>query len=142
MKNLLILLLTAFSMNIYAQEEKVYQYIDSELTTKPKPTQEFIDWLKENNEKLGMKAPYSSKKGTRVTLVFTVDKNGEIQNPKIWRGIGQRYDEYAHGLIKNNPNFWMAGATAKGNVATQIYYQLDFIKNANSIRNKANEPID
>lgn len=137
----LIILLATISFNLYGQEAKVYDYQSTELIEKPKPSQEFINWLMEHNEKLWKKAPYSSKKGTRVTLVFTVDENGKIQNPKIWRGIGQGYDEYAYELISDNPNTWTPGKIDQGSVPTQVYYQLDYIKNINSIRNKANELI-
>ncbi|MDF2159066.1 hypothetical protein [Algoriphagus sp. CAU 1675] len=137
---ILILICFAFlTYNVKAQSEKIYDYSNPSLTIKPAPSEEFEIWLKENNQKLGVKAPYSSKKGTKVTLVFIVDENGRIQNPKIWRGIGQGYDEYAYELIKSNPNYWISGKTDASNVKTEVYYQLDFMKNNNSIRTKEND---
>ena len=142
MKYIIHLLLFTFSTGLLAQEAKVYEFTNSELIEKPQPSAEFVKWLEENNKKLGNKALYSSKKETRVTLVFVVDKTGEIQNPMIWRGIGQGYDKYAHQLVKNNPYTWSPGKTKEESVSTQVYYQLDFIKNRNSIRDKLNKPID
>lgn len=142
MKKLLLILLSSLSFELSAQSNEVFDYTSHELTKKPQPTEEFISWFKKNNEKLGKKAPESSKKSTRVTLVFIVDENGRIQNPKVWRGIGQGYDQYAHKLLKNNPNLWAPGTIKDLAVSTQVYYQLDFIKNNNSIRNKENELIE
>lgn len=89
MRLFLILFLSFFSLRVHSQSTKIYDYLTPELTIKPSPSKEFIIWLKNNNQKLGVKAPYSSKKETKVTLVFEVDENGQIQNPKIWRGIGR-----------------------------------------------------
>lgn len=141
MRLIITLLLLTFSWRIHAQSKEVYEFQDPDLTTKPNPTTEFVNWLKKNNQKLGVKAPYSTKKETKVTLVFIVDENGKIQNPKIWRGIGQGYDEYAYHLIKNNPNGWNSGKINSGNVKSEVYYQLDFIKNKNSIRDQENGPV-
>lgn len=139
MKHLFLFLFLSISISVHAQSEKVYNYLNGDLINQPEPTEEFIFWLKEHNEKLGKKAPLNSKKDTKVTLVFIVDENGQIQNPKIWRGIGQGYDEYAYNLIKNNPNPWTPARSENGNVKTEVFYQLDFIKNKNSIRSETNE---
>lgn len=141
MRLIITLLLLIISLRIHAQSNEVYEFQDPDLTIKPTPTTDFVNWLKNNNQKLGVKAPYSSKKETKVILVFIVDENGKIQDPKIWRGIGQGYDEYAYHLIKNNPYGWNSGKTDGGNVKSEVYYQLDFIKNKNSIRNQENGPV-
>jgi hypothetical protein len=85
--------------------------------------------VEKNNEKLGQKAPLSSKSGTRVTLVFIVTEEGKIKDLGVWRGIGQGYDEYAYHLIKNNPHTWQPGKDQSENVLTRVYYELDYIKN-------------
>lgn len=141
MKLFILILFSAISLNINAQDKSHFEYESKELIKKPEPTDEFTSWLKENNEKLGKKAPYSSKKGTKVTLVFIVDENGRIQNPGVWRGIGQGYDEYAYNLFKKNPYPWIPGRSENGNVKTEVYYQLDYMKNNNTIRSKSNTLI-
>lgn len=135
-KAVIILFFMTLALSLKAQQNAVYDYSNKELIQKPQPTPEFTSWLKENNEKLGIRAPESSKIGTRVTLFFIVDKNGKLTNTSIWRGIGQGYDQYAYDLFENNPNSWVPGSTKEGNVDTEVYYQLDFIKNKNSIKNK------
>lgn len=142
MKYILILIVTSISVNLLAQDADTYDYQSPDLMMKPAPTKAFTSWLAENNEKLGKKAPYSTEKSTRVTLVFTVDAEGNLLQPQIWRGIGQGYDEYALKLIKANPHKWKAGSTEEGPVATLVYFQLDYMKNKNSIRNRANQRID
>ncbi|MBN7815168.1 hypothetical protein [Algoriphagus pacificus] len=142
MKIFFLFAFLSISISIHAQSDKVYNYLSSDLIYKPEPSEEFTSWLKENNEKLGKKAPYNSKKDTKVTLVFIVDENGIIQNPKIWRGIGQGYDEYAYNLIKKNPNPWTPAKTENGNVKTEVFYQLDFMKNNNTIRSESNELLE
>lgn len=138
-----LLFLIAITLTSYSQDKKVYSYEDGELIEKPAPTREFIKWLKENNEKIGKSAPHSSKKTTKVTLVFLVDEEGNITNPKIWRGIGQGYDQYAHKLFIENPNKWSPGKTSNSEpVVTEVYYQVDFFKNKNKIMNKNNFPIN
>lgn len=142
MKIYLILLffLLASSSSLLAQNQQVYEIDSKELVKKPVPTPEFLDWIGTNNEKLGQKAPKSSKIGTRVTLVFEVNEEGKLIDPKIWRGIGQGYDEYAWNLFKKNPHSWIPGKTSEGKVTTTIYYQLDYMKNKNRIVTKDNMP--
>ena len=143
LKNLTVTLCLLVSMmGAFAQETKIYSCESGELKVKPSPTTEFTEWLATHNEKIGKAAPASTKKTTRVTLVFVVDKEGNLLNPKIWRGIGQGYDVYAHTLITGNPFKWLPGQI-KDNVPvdTEVYYELDYIKNNNRLMTKANEPL-
>ena len=144
MKSLVIILvLLVNAIETFAQKETIYSCEGSEIKIKPSPTKEFTEWIAANNEKIGKAAPASSKKDTKVTLVFVVDKDGNVIDPKIWRGIGQGYDEYAYKLIKANPFKWIPGQIV-GNetVNTEVYYQLDYIKNNNRIMTKENRPLD
>lgn len=125
-----------------AQESKIYQYSDNELTIKPSSTKEFEEWIYQNNTKIGKAAPASTKKITKVTLLFNVDTTGQIHKVFIWRGIGQGYDTYASELITNNPFRWVPGKNANLEpVETVVYYQLDYIKNKNFIVDKAIKAI-
>ncbi|RFS17697.1 energy transducer TonB [Emticicia sp. C21] len=144
MKNLTIIIFLLLStIKIFAQNDAIYSYQGSVLKIKPSPTKEFTEWIAANNEKLGKAAPASSKKDSKVTLVFVVAKDGNVIDPKIWRGIGQGYDEYAYKLIKANPFKWIPGETSgKEIVNTEVYYQLDYIKNNNRIMTKDNHPLD
>lgn len=139
---IIFLLLFASGSTLFAQAQKVYEIDSKELIKKPVPTVEFLSWLESNNEKIGQKAPYSSKKGTKVTLVFEINEDGNLIAPKIWRGIGQGYDEYAWNLIKENPHGWVAGETSSGKVSTTVYFQLDYMKNRNRVVTKENKPIN
>jgi hypothetical protein len=142
-KNYLILLffLVASCPTLIAQTPKVYDYEARELVKKPEPSPEFLEWLGVNNEKLGQKAPQSSKIGSRVTLVFQINEDGKLIDPKIWRGIGQGYDEYAWTLFRKNPHLWIPGETLEGKVTTTVYYELDYMKNKNRFVTKENTPI-
>lgn len=143
MKNLFILLVLflASGYSLLAQTQKVYEYDARDLVQKPEPSPEFLEWIMVNNKKLGQKAPKSSKIGSRVTLVFQINEKGQLINPKIWRGIGQGYDENAWELFKNNPHFWKPGETSSGKVTTTVYYELDYMKNKNRFVTKENTPI-
>lgn len=144
MKNLtIILFLLLCAIKTLAQKETIYSCEGSEIKIKPSPTKEFTEWIAANNEKIGKAASASSKKDTRVTLIFIIDKYGNLIDPKIWRGIGQGYDEYAYKLIKANPFKWIPGQIG-GNetVNTEVYYQLDYIKNNNRIMTKDNRPLN
>jgi hypothetical protein len=101
---LLALFCLFLPMCLIAQEKLVYELNSKELFQRPQPSPEFSAWLKKNNEKLGQKAPLSSKSGTRVTLVFIVTEEGKIKDLGVWRGIGQGYDEYAYHLVKKQPS--------------------------------------
>ncbi|NMM47924.1 hypothetical protein [Marinigracilibium pacificum] len=140
MRNLFVLLfLLGLSFTSYSQEEKVYAYNDEELIEKPAPTPEFTKWIKKNNEKIGKSAPHSTKETTKVTLVFLVDKQGDLKKIFIARGIGQGYDEYAHKLFTENPHKWTPGKNSKSEpVVTEVYYRLDYIKNKNKVVNGDN----
>ena len=144
MKNLCIIFLLFLSFTkSFAQNEAIHSYEESEIKIKPTPTKEFTEWIAANNEKIGKAAPASSKRDTKVTLVFVIDKDGNLINPKIWRGIGQGYDEYAYKLIKANPFKWLPGQTTSNEtVNTEVYYQLDYIKNNNRIMTKDNRPLN
>ena len=143
MKHLLFLLLSLLFTAAQAQPSAVYAYSDPQLVQKPRPTEAFTQWLAENNEKLGKAAPASTKKTTKVTVVLVIDTAGKVQEPKIWRGIGQGYDAYAQQLMQSNPHPWLPGQDAQGKpVATELYYQIDFVKNKNRVVNKENEPIE
>lgn len=59
------------------------------------------------------------------------------------RGVGQGYDEYAQQLMQSNPHPWLPGKDAQGKpVATEVFYQIDFVKNKNRLVNKENEAVD
>jgi hypothetical protein len=136
----LLFFLLASSTTVVAQNQKAYEFDSWDLIKKPVPTAEFLDWIGKNNEKLGQKAPKSSKIETRVTLVFQINEEGKLIDPKIWRGIGQGYDEYAWNLFRKNPHSWNPGETSGGKVTTTVYYQLDYMKNKNRIVSKDNMP--
>lgn len=139
---LLFLFFSAHFVLAQAQQSEVYAYADPQLVQKPIPTEAFTQWLAENNKKLGQAAPASTKKTSKVTVVLVVDTAGKVTKPMIWRGIGQGYDAYAQQLMQSNPHPWLPGKDAQGKpVATEVYYQIDFVKNKNRLVNKENEAV-
>lgn len=59
------------------------------------------------------------------------------------RGISQGYDEYAQQLMHSNPHPWLPGKDAQGKpVATEVYYQIDFVTNKSRVAIKANEVVN
>ncbi|MBX2967786.1 MAG: hypothetical protein KF803_00310 [Cyclobacteriaceae bacterium] len=128
---------------IYAQSNQVYDYTDDQVVVKPKPSQEFIEWLKTNNSKFGKPAKLNTPETTKVTLIFSIDEDGKVGSPQVWRGIGQGYDEEAYYLIKDNPYSWSAGELKNGTkVPVTVYYQLDHVTNDNKIVNVNNKVIE
>ncbi len=142
MKAILTALFILFPLITFAQDSDTFSYESRKLIIKPSPTLEFTQWLLENNEKYGKVATLSTRSTTKVTIVFVVDREGNILNPKIWKGIGQGYDNYAYYLIRNNPFKWNSGKNKNNeSVNTIVYYQLDFVKNNNKIMSKENYPV-
>jgi hypothetical protein len=142
MRAILTVSFILFSLITFAQNGYTFAYESRKLEIKPSPTSEFTQWFLENNEKFGKVAPLSTRSTTKVTLVFVVDKEGNILEPQIWRGIGQGYDAYALNLIRNNPFKWNPGKNKNNeSVDTEVYYQLDFVKNDNKIMSKENYPV-
>jgi hypothetical protein len=142
MKAILTISFILFSLITFEQNGDTFAYESRKLEIKPSPTYEFTQWFLENNEKFGKVATLSTRSTTKVTLVFVVDSEGNILDPKIWRGIGQGYDDYAYYLIRNNPFKWNSGKNKNNeSVNTEVYYQLDFVKNDNKIMSKENYPV-
>ena len=75
MKYLLIaFLFTSFSSRLQAQQEILYKFTNRKLVEKPHPSAEFVQWLKDNNKKVGTIEP--SNPSAKVTVVFTIDTDG------------------------------------------------------------------
>lgn len=144
MKHLLLFLFfSAHFAWAQAQQSAVYAYDDPQLAQKPMPTVAFTQWLAENNKKLGKAAPASTKKTSKVTVVLVVDTAGKVTKPMIWRGIGQGYDAYAQQLMQSNAHPWLPGKDPQGKpVATEVYYQIDFVTNKSRVAIKANEVVN
>lgn len=110
------------------QVRGIYKQEDKELSAKPEPLDKeaFEQWLYENNKQL---QPSTALKGFgKVTLVMTVDENGNVIQPLVWRGIGDPYDSEAQRLLKEVPLKWKPGIVKGKDVKVLTYYTVSFQK--------------
>jgi len=140
MKLLLVVGLTTVAALFYActptqsaasgQVRAVYKEDDRELSSKPEPADKaaFEQWLYEHNKQLQAAA---ALKGTdKVTLVLTVDDQGNVLKPMVWRGIGDPFDGEAQRLLKEIPLKWKPGTVRGKDVNVVAYYTVSFSKKA------------
>jgi len=105
------------------------------LNRNPRPVDKVVydQWIKDNNKKFGGDPDSGPGVSLKVTIVFTVDNEGNVLNPQIYRGIGYGYDEEAWRLMKENPNKWIPATIQGKPVNMRVYYQIDFSNNENKI---------
>ncbi len=138
----LVLLLIPFSKVLSQQNESIIKrendstlYQSPPLEIKPSPVDKVVydQWIKDNNRKFGEDPDSGPGVSLKVIVVFTVDNEGNVLTPKIWRGIGYGFDEEAWRLIKENPNKWNPAMVEGKPVNRRVYYQIDFLNNENKI---------
>lgn len=133
MKPLIIIVLwgTIALSPVFGQSEmsKVYGMDDPELEAKPRLENEtlIMEWLYENNQLLKPKKDLG--KFNKVTVVFTVDKNGSVVDPFVWKGIGRPYDGEAIRLLRSLPYKWIPGLVNGEHVDVVTSYTISFIGN-------------
>ena len=110
------------------QVRAVYKEDDRELSTKPEPIDKaaFEQWLYEHNQQL--QAAAALKGVEKVTLVLTVDDQGNLLKPMVWRGIGAPFDNEAQRLLKEIPLKWKPGTVRGKDVNVVTYYTVSFLK--------------
>lgn len=108
----------------------VVQANDQRLERKPEPEggmESYLKWIYDNNEKLAK--PKSLGKFYRSIVRGTVDKEGNLVDIGVWRGIGQGYDEVAFRLVKTHPvRKWKTGTIGGKPVDVVVEIEVDFRK--------------
>ena len=80
----------------------------------------------EHNQQL--QAAAALKGVEKVTLVLTVDDQGNLLKPMVWRGLGAPFDNEAQRLIKEIPLKWKPGTVRGKDVNVVTYYTVSFLK--------------
>jgi hypothetical protein len=122
---LLVNVIPAFSQIEYA---KVYGMDDKQLAMKPQLENEAeaMKWIYDNNRFLQTKKELG--KHHKVTVVFTIDKEGNLSEPFVISGIGRPYDGESIRLIKDLPFEWIPGKINDENVDAKASLTISFMK--------------
>lgn len=103
-------------------EEKIYENVD-EMPIPPGGMDGLIDYFV-NNLKYPKKAKKENVQGV-VMVTFLVDKEGNVTNPEILRGIGIGCDEEALRAVKGM-EAWTAGKVDGKRVVTRLQLPVKF----------------
>ena len=127
----IVFILCIFSVKgYYAQTttETVYEVDSKELSESPilENELEVKDWLYSNNKYLEKEKKLRGY--DKVTVILTIDENGDIIKARAWRGIDMPYDGEAIRLMNELPFKWKPAIKDGVNVKAQVYYIIDFIK--------------
>ena len=121
--------------SIIKMQKEAILYEDPSLVIKPKPIDKdlFDQRIKDDNKKYQECTNPGPGVPLKVTVLFIVDKKGNVLAPRLLRGIGFGFDEEALRLIKTNPNKWEPGIIDGKPVITYVCYQINFNTNKNKI---------
>ena len=108
-------------LTIDLDEEPIpFQLVEVKPSFNGGDSNEFSKWVMEH-----IVYPKNFNGEVRVTLQFVIDKEGNLVNPKILRGISEEYNKEAMRVISMSPK-WTAGKQNGAPINTSITFPVVF----------------